>query len=116
MFNLHDTNISNFLRFLGYWKKSGYTKFVKFGSSVRLELVKQNMKNKSENPRWQYLLDQDNFLVMETYFVRVVYDDEEIRLPFCESNYCSLSEFINHLTDSLELSVDIDKYCDHGKD
>ena len=24
MFNLHDTNISNFLRYLGFWKMHGY--------------------------------------------------------------------------------------------
>lgn len=24
IFNLHDTNVSNFLRFLGYWEKNGY--------------------------------------------------------------------------------------------
>ena len=40
IFNLHDTNVSNFLRFLGYWSKYGYQSHVKFGSSVRLELVK----------------------------------------------------------------------------
>ena len=83
---------------------------------MRLELVKISMKNKSTNPRWQYLLDNDPFLVMNTYQIRVVFDDEEIRLPFCESNYCTVTEFVNHLTDSLELDVDIDKYCAYGRD
>jgi hypothetical protein len=41
-FNLHDTNISNFLRFLGYWENYGYKKFVRFSSSVRLEIIKRN--------------------------------------------------------------------------
>ena len=41
MFNLHDTNISNFLRFLGYWRKYGYSKHVKFASSVRIEVLKE---------------------------------------------------------------------------
>lgn len=45
-FNLHDTNISNFLRFLGYWESHGYKKHVKFGSSVRLEILK--IKDQSE--------------------------------------------------------------------
>lgn len=40
IFNLHDTNVSNFLRYLGYWKMHGFKKFVKFGSTVRLELIK----------------------------------------------------------------------------
>jgi hypothetical protein len=37
--NLHDTNISNILRFLGYFDKKGYDKFVRFSSSVRFELL-----------------------------------------------------------------------------
>ena len=116
IFNLHDTNVSNFLRYLGFWGQNGYKKFVKFGSSVRMELVKRNMKKRSVNPRWEYLLNNDPYLVMETYFIRIVYDNEEIRVPFCESNYCTVSEFIMHLTDSLELSVDIKSYCDHGSE
>jgi hypothetical protein len=44
MFNLHDTNVSNFLRFLGYWRKYGYLKHVKFASSVRLEVLKESNK------------------------------------------------------------------------
>jgi len=49
IFNLHDTNVSNFLRYLGYWKAHGYRRHVKFGSSVRLELIKRNMKMMSVN-------------------------------------------------------------------
>ena len=41
IFTLHDTNISNLLRFLGYWDKYGYSKHVKFASSVRFELFRQ---------------------------------------------------------------------------
>ena len=37
--NVHETNVSNFLRFLGYWEEYGYSKFTKFSSSVRIELV-----------------------------------------------------------------------------
>lgn len=39
LINLHDTNISNILRFLGYFDKNGYDKFVRFSSSVRFELL-----------------------------------------------------------------------------
>lgn len=39
--NLHDTNVSNFLRMLGYWEAFGYTKYTRFSSSVRLELIKE---------------------------------------------------------------------------
>jgi hypothetical protein len=37
--NLHDTNISNILRFLKYFEQNGYDKFVGFSSSIRFELV-----------------------------------------------------------------------------
>lgn len=40
LFVLHDFNISNFLRFIGYWKKYGYEKHVKYASSVRLEVFR----------------------------------------------------------------------------
>ena len=67
-FNLHDTNISNFLRFLGYWQLNGYHKHVRFASSVRLELLVEKDKCFIGKPR---------------HMLRIVYDDEEIRLPFC---------------------------------
>ena len=65
IFNLHDTNISNYLRFLGYWDKYGYDKQVKFASSVRMELIRQRTEEMSavEN---------------NIYKIRIVYDDEEI--------------------------------------
>ena len=44
IFNLHDTNISNFLRFLGYWETYGYGKQVGYASSVRVELIKEKNK------------------------------------------------------------------------
>ena len=37
--NVHETNIANFLRFLGYWDTYGYDKFTRFSSSVRVELI-----------------------------------------------------------------------------
>ena len=37
--NVHETNIANFLRFLGYWDEYGYDKFTRFSSSVRVELI-----------------------------------------------------------------------------
>ena len=54
--NVHETNVSNFLRFLGYWEAFGYKKFTKFSSSVRLELI----------------LDGDDYLI------QIVYDDEVV--------------------------------------
>jgi len=37
--NVHEMNIANLLKFLGYWDEYGYEKDVKFSSSVRLELI-----------------------------------------------------------------------------
>ena len=37
--NVHEMNIANLLRFLGYWDEYGYEKATKFSSSVRLELI-----------------------------------------------------------------------------
>jgi hypothetical protein len=61
LYNLHDINISNLLRFLGYWTKNGYQKHVKYASSVRIEVIR------SRHAR-----------LFEDYLVRFVYDDEEI--------------------------------------
>lgn len=41
VYNVHDTNISQFLSFLRYWKTHGYGSHVKFASSVRVELLKE---------------------------------------------------------------------------
>ena len=48
IFNLHDTNISNFLRFLGYWDSYGYDKHVRYASSVRLEILKEKNRDYSQ--------------------------------------------------------------------
>ena len=88
IFNLHDTNISNFLRSLGYWEKYGYEKHVRFGSSVRLELVREKDKSTLDG----MTPDEDSF-----YKVRFVYDDEEIHLPFCKELYCTFEEYENHI-------------------
>mmetsp|Transcript_16585 Transcript_16585/g.28233 ORF Transcript_16585/g.28233 Transcript_16585/m.28233 type:complete len:252 (+) Transcript_16585:541-1296(+) len=94
IFNLHDTNISNFLRFLGYWEKYGYAKHVKFGSSVRLELLKMtNMCSKDE----QNVEKQPDGSEIDQYLIRFVYDDEEIHLPFCKNKYCRFEEFATHV-------------------
>jgi hypothetical protein len=61
LFNLHDTNISNFLRFLGYWKNYGYQKHVKFASSVRLEVFRQKHQGRPYSK--------------QDYLVRFVYDN-----------------------------------------
>jgi hypothetical protein len=91
VFNLHDTNLSNLLRFFGYWDKYGYEKHVKFSSSIRLEILKVTNKVYSD---W-------NLLDLSLYYVRVVYDDEEIHLPFCEELYCKFEELTQYVTSHL---------------
>ena len=44
--NVHETNITNFLRFLGYWDAYGYSKFTRFSSSVRVELISRKTRQK----------------------------------------------------------------------
>lgn len=77
--NLHDTNISNILRYLKYFEENGYEKYVKFSSSVRFELMKdlELVYKKNKSP----------------YRVRVVFDNEEIWVPGCSSLYCEFEEF-----------------------
>ena len=83
IFNLHDTNVSNFLRFLGYWSKYGYTKHVRFASSVRLEMFIQKIEGKPKE--------------IGDYRLRIVYDDEEIHLPFCIGIYCTIEEYMSYV-------------------
>jgi hypothetical protein len=85
IFNLHDTNVSNLLRFLGYFDTYGYKKWVKFSSSVRFELLSK--KGETGNFR-----------------IRTVFDNEEIHLPFCTSLYCEFGEFSNHFYLGLEFN------------
>jgi hypothetical protein len=98
IFNLHDTNISNFLRFLGYWRKHGYKSHVKFGSSVRLELVKDIFQGYKND--------------IDAYKIRIVYDDVEIHLPFCKSSLCTAAEFSAHVRTNLQPDLaKADEFC-----
>ena len=62
---MHNTNIANLLRVLTYWETYGYKKFSRFNSSIRFELVKKTTKRGEER----------------RYFIRIIYDDEELWLP-----------------------------------
>jgi len=98
--NLHDTNISNILRFLGYFEENGYDKFVGFSSSVRFELLK----------------DKKGVQMGYTpYKVRVVFDNEEIRVPGCMGEYCDFLMFQRYFTSNLEQDQQkIEDYCQGG--
>ena len=101
VFFLHDTNVSNFLRFLGYWISYGYDQHVKFASSVRLEVFRQKIEGKPYN--------------INDYKVRVVYDNKEISLPYCKGFYCTFVELYNHVKDNLGEVKDAEHFCKHGK-
>jgi hypothetical protein len=100
VFNLHDTNISNFLRFLGYWEAYGYSQHVKYASSVRLELLKESNRDYDSSPN------------IGIYYIRIVYDDQEIKLPFCKGLYCKFEEFTDHVTEGLMSDLnEAEEYC-----
>jgi hypothetical protein len=87
LFNVHDTNLSNFLRFVGYWDKYSWDKHVKFGSSIRLELFRQKIPGKPK--------------ASSDYLLRVVYDNEDIRPVFCKDLHCTLDEFSEYVQANL---------------
>ena len=95
--NVHETNIANFLRFLGYWDEYGYDKFTRFSSSVRVELISRKERF------WQM-----------GYYIRVVYDDVVVKLPWCSKGYlCTATEFIQYFENNLIADLDyVEAYCD----
>ena len=84
IYNLHDMNIAPILYFLGYWDRYGYSKYIKFASSLRFELLK----------------DGDDF------FIRVIFDDFVIHPVFCENSDCTFDEFRNYVKEKLITSDD----------
>jgi len=56
--NIHDTNISNVLRFLTYWNTYGYEKYTSFSSSIRFEIIKQSSESE-----------------VDSFFIKMTYDD-----------------------------------------
>jgi hypothetical protein len=88
--NVHETNVSNFLRFLGYWEEYGYGKFTKFSSSVRVELVKSG----------------------HDWLVQFLYDDELVKFPWCKQSQCTWYEFEDYFTQNLIADKDyVEAYC-----
>jgi len=78
--SFHDTNLSNILRFLQYFDTHGYDKYVRFSSSVRFEIMKDKFANNDSRAFW----------------IRIVFDNEEVKLPFCKQTYCTYNEFKNY--------------------
>ena len=99
----HDTNLSNLLRFLKYFDTYGFQKFVRFSSSLRFELLR-NVNDLNDD-------EHDN----SEYRMRVVFDNEELQLPFCQELYCTYDEFKNYLTQNLIFDYQqVDQYCEGG--
>ncbi len=97
----HDTNLSNLLRFLKYFDTYGFEKFVRFSSSLRFELLKDKNSKESDGEG--------------SYAVRIVFDNEELKLPFCAKSICEYSEFKTYLENNLIIDYGkIDEYCDGG--
>lgn len=100
IFNTHDLHIANFLRFLGYWDKYGYSKHVDFASSVRIEVLQQRYETSEEKVATKHVL-------------RFIYDNEEITFDFCNDFHCTPQEFLDFI-ESQELIKDpqiIEEYC-----
>ena len=99
----HDTNLSNLLRFLKYFDTYGFEKFVRFSSSLRIELLK-DINDKEGNS------DPNNY---SEYRFRVNFDNEDLQLPFCTDLYCSYDEFMKYMRDNLVFDYgEVEKYCD----
>ena len=80
--DVHNTNIANFLRFLGYWDEFGYEKNTSFSSSIRLELVVKKEQDQSEK-----------------LYIQFIYDDLRIKFPWCNDSqgyFCAFDEFIEY--------------------
>ena len=72
--NVHETNVSNVLRFLGYWAEYGYGKFTKFSSSIRMELIETVTEDSKD------------------FAMQFVYDNEVVKFPWCAEHLCKWSE------------------------
>ncbi len=96
----HDTNLSNLLRFLKYFDTYGFDKFVRFSSSLRFELLRDKKS-----------LDKSD----KQYRMRVVFDNEDIKLPFCSDTICDYTEFKEYLYKNLIFDYnEVEKYCSGG--
>lgn len=97
--NFHDTNVSNILRFIGFFNKYGYEKYVRFSSSVRFELLKDKRTKSSK-----------------AYKMRIVFDGVEIEMEQCSGDrYCSYDEFKKYFVENLiDDDEFINQYCDGG--
>ena len=93
------------LRFLKYFDTYGFNKFVRFSSSLRFELLRDINHEVA-------LKDNEND---SEYRFRVVFDNEELKLPFCSDTLCRYDEFMTYLkTEMIFDYKEIDNYCSGG--
>ena len=98
--NVREVNVVHFLRFLGYWDEFGYDKYTKYGSSVRIELIVR--------------VERD---MTEELYVQFIYDDEVLKMPWCQNNgyLCPMDDLINRASTTLNLDFDyVEQFC-NGK-
>jgi hypothetical protein len=87
---------------LKYFDTYGFEKFVRFSSSLRIELLR-DVNDPSIN-------DNADF---SEYRFRVNFDNEDLKLPFCTDIYCSYDEFMKYMRDNLVFDYnEVEKYCD----
>ena len=80
---------------------------MRFSSSIRLEILKRRNENLCENENQQKKHKDD-------YYIRIVYDDEEIKLKFCISLFCKFEEFTNFVYDNLITDLkEAEKFCNN---
>ncbi len=82
---MHDTNLSNTLRFLGFWKRNDIRDhFVTFSSSLRFELIAEKGKGR--------------------YYMRAVFDGMEFLMDGCDGKmYCPLTNWLNLMYNNLNM-------------
>ena len=102
--NIHGRNLAAVLKWLGYWEANGYGKAITFGSSLRFELVKRVEKD-----------------LAEKYYIQFIYDDEILKLPWCNMNgwLCPFDDLIDYAVNSLVMDPEyVEKFCraEAGKD
>ena len=66
--------------------------------------------------RFELLRDKkDSSKGDDAYRIRIVFDNEELKLPFCAGTICKYSEFKDYLHENLIIDYNhIDQYCDGG--
>ena len=83
-YSVLDYQVGQFLDFLEFWERFGYGKFLKYASSVKIEMLAEQVGP----TKW--------------HFIRIWYDDEIVPLHFCKDpQMCELEEYLEHTEKNL---------------